>query len=134
MCVVSLVIDMIPSVSTRIDDLVVNEYFLEKFHNILPMDGNVVDSSMNGLKWGYTSTWQFRNSFTYMANVMWVPNCYAHHTMCVDHSQGKSGDKTAFPNSPSEGHSISVGDIMKDIYKYSEFSFLWLQPRSQAEC
>lgn len=102
------------------------EYFAETFKNILPGDGNVVDSSMNGLEWGYTITWKHDNGFTYMANAMWVPGCYDHHTMCVDHPQGKSGDKTAFPHSPSEGHSISVGDILKDIHSHCEFLFLWL--------
>lgn len=86
------------------------------------MDGNVVDSKMRGFQWGYTKVWQPKqNGMAYMSNVMWVPGCFDYKTMCVDKPQGKSGDATAFPNQPSQGHSISVTDILTNIYKYCKF-------------
>lgn len=95
---------------------------VNNFNHQLPMDGNVVDSKMHGLQWGYTQVWQPKeNGMTYMSNVMWIPGCGDYKTMCVDSLQGKSGDATASPNQPSQGHSITVTDILTNVYAYCKF-------------
>ena len=95
---------------------------VNNFNNQLPMDGNVVDSKMRGFQWGFTKSYSSKaNGMTFMSNVMWAPGCGDYKTMCVDNPQGKSGDATAFPNQPSPGHSISVTDILTNVYKYCKF-------------
>ena len=92
---------------------------INNFNQYLPMDGNVVDSTMRGLKYGYTKVWQEQNGgTTYLLNVNWVPGCTNYKTMVVDNPQGKSGDapQEKGKSGPTPGHSISCTDIFMNTY------------------
>ncbi len=106
---------------------------INNFNHELPMDGNVVDSTMHGFKWGYTKVWQQqtqrRDIMNFMSNVMWIPGCRDYQTICVDNPQGKSGDASAPSNQPSQGHSISVSDILTNVHSYCKLlPFVKRQP------
>ena len=90
----------------------------QDFNYQLPMDGNIVDSKMRGMR-GYSKVWHEKDDgMAYLLDVMWSPGCTDYKTMCLDNPQGASGDGTAPPNQPSPRHSISASDIFRNIYHY----------------